>query len=253
MKEKRFPRIMIYMNIDELRNNSQTLFHQPISDWQAKLLYIYERELQEWNVKINLTAISDSEGIRSKHFLDSISMLPTIREADTKRVIDIGTGAGFPGIVLKLFMPDIQLTLVESVGKKLQFCEHVCKELGIKGVKFSNARAEELGQDNDHREKYDLAVARAVANMPVLAEYLIPLVTVGGRVIAQKGETGPAEVQRADYAIQLLGGRLRQIKPITLPEIVEDRYLVVIDKVAATHDKYPRRVGIPAKRPLQEE
>lgn len=125
--------------------------------------------------------------------------------------------------------------------------------MGIKGVKFNNGRAEELGQDGEHREKYDLAVARAVANMPVLAEYLLPLVSVGGRVIAQKGDTGPAEVQKADYAIHLLGGRLKQIKPITLPEIVEDRYLVVIDKVAATHAKYPRRVGIPSKRPLLVE
>lgn len=125
MKEKRFQRIIFCMNIDELRYHAQALFHQPISDWQAKALLIYEHELQDWNARFNLTAISDSEGIRSKHFLDSISLLPTVREMDTKKVIDIGTGAGFPGIIMKLFLPEISLTLVESVGKKLQFCEHI--------------------------------------------------------------------------------------------------------------------------------
>jgi 16S rRNA (guanine527-N7)-methyltransferase len=144
----------------------------------------------------------------------------------------------------------MQLTLVESIGKKANFCEHVVAKLGLTGVEVIQIRAEELGRLAAHREQYDWALARAVAIMPVLLEYLLPLVRVGGSVLAMKGDSGPAEAQTAENATKLLGGHLRQLHPLTLPGVVEERYLVVVDKVAATPERYPRRVGVPAKRPL---
>jgi 16S rRNA (guanine527-N7)-methyltransferase len=210
----------------------------------------YEDELLEWNKKFNLTAIRDVEGIRSKHFLDSLTCLLAWRERPPERLIDIGTGAGFPGLPLKIMMPRLQVTLVESVGKKLDFCRHMVEVLGLDNVTCLQARAEELGLSREHREKYDWAVARAVANLPVLAEYLLPLVRVGGGMLAQKGETGPAEAHKADRAIHVLGGRIRQLIPVLLPGVTEERFLVVVDKVSATPPGYPRRVGLPAKRPI---
>jgi len=217
---------------------------------QLAALDRYCRELMTWNARHNLTAIREPEMARVKHFLDSLSAYLAMRGSSMNRVIDIGTGAGFPGLPLKILCPQIQLTLVESVGKKAAFCRHIVDSLELEGVTVIQERAEALGQLTGHRERYDWAVARAVAVMPVLLEYLLPLVKVGGQVLAMKGETAPAESQAADRAIQILGGHLRQLLPVTLPGVVEERYLVVVNKVAATPEKYPRRVGIPAKRPL---
>ena len=211
----------------------------------------YEDELLEWNSRMNLTAIRDREGIRTKHFLDSLSCILAFRERPPERLIDIGTGAGFPGIPLKIIYPRMKLTLVESVGKKLEFCRHMVETLDLEDVTLLQARAEALGQDRAHREQYDWAVARAVANLPVLAEYLLPLVPLGGRMLAQKGESAHAEAVAAQKAIRLLGGELQQIIPVLVPGIAEERYLVVVDKVASTPPGYPRRVGLPARRPIQ--
>jgi len=166
------------------------------------------------------------------------------------RLVDIGTGAGFPGIPLKIIYPGMKITLVESVGKKAMFCQHMVRVLGLENVEVIQARAEDLGQKAEHREKYDYAVARAVAQMNVLMEYLLPLVKIGGIVLAQKGESAPAEVQEAEKAMKLLGGKLKQLIPINLPGVADDRYLILIDKVAATPPKYPRKAGISAKTPL---
>lgn len=211
----------------------------------------YEDELLEWNSRMNLTAIRDREGIRTKHFLDSLSCILAFRERPPERLIDIGTGAGFPGIPLKIIYPRMKLTLVESVGKKLEFCRHMVETLELEDVTLLQARAEALGQNRAHREQYDWAVARAVANLPVLAEYLLPLVSLGGRMLAQKGESAHAEAVAAQKAIRLLGGELQQIIPVLVPGIAEERYLVVVDKVASTPPGYPRRVGLPARRPIQ--
>jgi len=218
---------------------------------QLAALARYEQELIDWNSRINLTAIRSSQEIRTKHFLDSLTCLLAFRETPPERLIDVGTGAGFPGIPLKILYPKMQLTLVESVGKKADFCRHAAGTLGLTGVDVVQERAEVLGQSPDHREKYDWAVARAVAILPVLAEYLLPLVRVGGSMLAMKGESGPAEAHTAEHALRMLGGHLRQLVPITLPGVVEERYLVLIDKVAATPESYPRRVGFPAKKPLK--
>jgi 16S rRNA (guanine527-N7)-methyltransferase len=162
----------------------------------------------------------------------------------------VGTGAGFPGIPLNILYPNLKLTLVESVGKKAKFCQHIVEVLNLKNVEVIQARAEEVGQDLKHRENYDWAVARAEANLNVLSEYLLPLVKVSGSVLAQKGESGPAEAQSAENAMKLLGGKLKELIPVNLPGVAEDRYLVVVEKVAGTPSKYPRKPGIPAKQPL---
>ena len=236
--------------MEKLVQDASTLFNVHMSGRQVAAFATYEKELLDWNSKFNLTAIRDSESIRTKHFLDSLSCVLAWKSNSPHRLIDVGTGAGFPGIPLKIIDPHLKLTLVESVGKKVTFCQHIVRVLGLDNVDVIQARAEELGQDAGHREKYDYAVARAVANLNVLSEYLIPLVKIGGTMLAQKGESGPAEAQSAESAIKLLGGKLKQVIPVHLPGVVDERYLIVADKVAATPPKYPRKPGIPAKQPF---
>ena len=218
---------------------------------QVRLLAQYEQELLVWNERFNLTAIRDLEEVRVKHFLDSLTCIQAMKDAPGKRIVDIGSGAGFPGLVLKIVYPGVQLTLVDSVGKKIDFCRHIVRKLGLEQVETLQERAENIGQSLAYREQYDWAVARAVADLAVLAEYLLPLVRIGGRMLAMKGENGPAESHAAEHALQLLGGHLRQLLPVTLPGVAEERYLVIVDKVAATPSRYPRRVGMPSKRPLR--
>ena len=236
--------------MEKLVQDAQALFNVHLTGRQVIALTTYERELIEWNQKFNLTAIRDEKGIRTKHFLDSFSCVLAWKANPPNNLIDVGTGAGFPGIPLKIIYPNTKVTLVESVGKKAMFCQHIVRLLGLEGVEVLNARAEELGQMREHREQYDWGVARAVANMRVLSEYLLPLVQVGGRMLAQKGESGPAEVHAAENAIKLLGGEVRQLLPVTLPGVFEERHLVLVDKVATTPPGYPRKPGVPAKKPL---
>jgi 16S rRNA (guanine527-N7)-methyltransferase len=236
--------------MEKLARDAQTLFNIHITGRQVMALSTYEKELLDWNQKFNLTAIRDTESIRTKHFLDSFSCVLAWKASPPSHLIDIGTGAGFPGIPLKILHPHLKLTLVESVGKKAMFCQHIVRVLGLEQVNVIQSRAEDLGQTPEHREKYDWAVARAVANLNVLSEYLLPLVKVGGMGLAQKGESGPAEAQSAEKAIGLLGGKLKQLIPVHLPGVADDRYLVVVEKVAATPPKYPRKPGIPMKTPL---
>ena len=234
----------------ELAQHAQGLLKLRLTPAQLTALEIYEIELTSWNQKMNLTAIDQPEKIRVKHFLDSLTCLLVMRDTPMARVIDVGSGAGFPGIPLKIICPSMRLTVVESVGKKAMFCQHIVDTLGLKGVEVLQERAEVIGKHEQHRQNYDWALARAVAVMSVLMEYLLPLVRIGGYALAMKGETAPAEAHEAEHAIQVLGGHLRQLVPITLPSVEDERNLVVIDKVAATPEKYPRRVGIPGKRPL---
>lgn len=236
--------------MDFLPIQTKNLLGLQLSSKQVELFELYEKELLEWNEKFNLTAIRKPEEIRSKHFLDSLTVLQGFKEPKPVRMIDIGTGAGFPGIPLKIAYPHLRLTLVESVGKKADFCRHMVEVLHLERVDVLQARAEDLGQLTGQREVYDLAVARAVAALPVLAEYLLPLVKVGGRMIAQKGESAPAEVHAAEHAVKVLGGRVQQLKSIILPGVADERFLVIIDKIATTPSMYPRRAGLAAKRPL---
>jgi 16S rRNA (guanine527-N7)-methyltransferase len=212
------------------------------------------QELMAWNQRFNLTAITDREGVLVRHFLDSLSCLKVLPWADLKagaRVIDVGTGAGFPGVPLKIVCPGMRLTLLEATRKKVMFLEHIVQVLGLQGVQVVHGRAEELGHDLDHREQYDWALARAVVEMPALAEYGLPLVRVGGAMLAQKGEGAAVEVHASEAATITLGGKVRHLLPVELRGLAETRYLVMVDKVAATPEKYPRRPGMPKKRPLR--
>jgi 16S rRNA (guanine527-N7)-methyltransferase len=237
--------------MDKLLQDAQTLLNLHLTARQVAALQCYERELLDWNSRMNLTAIRDAEGIRVKHFLDSFTCLAAWKDAPPTSLIDVGTGAGFPGIPLKILYPAMRLTLVDSIGKKVEFCRHMVHTLGLEKTEVYQARAEELGQNKAHRERYDWAVARAVANLNILAEYLLPLVRVGGAMLAQKGESAPAEAHVGEHAVRVLGGHLRQLIPVSLPGVAEERFLLIIDKVAATPPNYPRRVGVPTKTPLR--
>jgi 16S rRNA (guanine527-N7)-methyltransferase len=236
--------------MEKLVRDAQALFNVHLTGRQVVALITYEQELLDWNQKFNLTAIRDKESIRTKHFLDSFSCVLAWNANPPRRLVDVGTGAGFPGIPIKIIYPSMQLTLVESVGKKAMFCQHIVRLLGLEKVDVVQARVEELGQQPGQRETYDWGVARAVANLNVLSEYLLPLVKVNGMMLAQKGESGPAEAQAAERALKMLGGKLKKVVPVNLPGVADDRYLVLIDKCSATPPKYPRKPGMPAKQPL---
>ncbi len=235
----------------ELAQQAYDLVGIRLTRAQMTALEKYEQILIEWNLRFNLTAVRTPEEIRTKHFLDSLTCLIAMRDTPAERVVDVGTGAGFPGIPLKIACPGMRVVLVESVKKKADFCRHVIAALGLEGASVIQSRAEELGQSVEHRERYDWALGRAVAVMPVLAEYLLPLVRVGGRALAMKGASGPAEAQSAEHALRLLGGCLHSLVPVALPGVAEERYLVVVEKIAATPRQYPRRVGVPTKKPLK--
>ncbi len=236
--------------MEKLASELKKLTGLTLTPRQQAALEVYARELALWNQRFNLTAVDEPELVQVKHFLDSFSAYLAMQNTPMTRVVDVGTGAGFPGLPLKIIFPQIQLTLVESVGKKARFCEHMVEQLGLEDVEVICERAEAVGKLAEHREQYDWAVARAVARMPIVMEYLLPLVRLGGKALAMKGESAPAEAHAAQQGMALLGGRLQRLIPVTLPGVVEQRYLVVVDKVAATPKQYPRRVGVPAKRPL---
>ncbi len=240
--------------MDHLAPAVKQLLGFDLTPAQIAAFRTYAAELAEWNEKFNLTAIKSPADVEIKHFADSLSCLLAFRNqhaARAFRMVDVGTGAGFPGIPLKIVCPEMKLTLVESVGKKVTFLEHVVNKLELKDVAALKARGEEVGRDAAHRECYDWAVARAVAELPTLLELLLPLVKVGGKVLAQKGENAPAEAQGAEKAAGILGGTLERVTPVELPGVAGCRYLVVFDKTAATPAKYPRRPGVPGKEPLR--
>ena len=230
--------------------SAEKLFSAALSDEQKEQFRVYEKLLLDWNAKINLTAVRDPEGIRLKHFLDSLSCVPVLGDMNGRSLIDIGTGAGFPGIPLRIFYPELRLTLVDSVGKKADFCQLVCNTLHLKGVKVLKDRSEELGANKTHREQYDAATARAVAVMPVLCEYLLPLVKPGGKMLSMKGESAPDEVKTAAAAIAKLGGAEPELTEVTLPGVEGKRWLVSVPKISPTPSGYHRRTGLPLKKPI---
>ncbi|HJZ50199.1 MAG TPA: 16S rRNA (guanine(527)-N(7))-methyltransferase RsmG [Roseiflexaceae bacterium] len=220
----------------------------PLSPTQLDQFTVYAAELRRWNERINLTAVADEPGIVTRHFLDSLRCAQSWGVAP-ESLIDIGAGAGFPGLPLKILRPELQLTLVESIAKKAAFLRHIAETLGLTNVEIVVARAEVAGRNPAHREHYAVATARAVAELRILAEYCLPLCRIGGRFLAPKGAQIEHEVQAALPAIELLGGQLAAIEPVELPDL-EPRTLVIVDKISPTPPQYPRAPGVPAKRPL---
>lgn len=217
-----------------------------ISEKQYTQFYEYARTLVEWNEKMNLTGITDPDGIMVKHFLDSILPLKFLKLSEGSKVIDVGTGAGFPGVPIKIYRPDIKLTLLDSLNKRVNFLSAACVAAEIK-AECVHGRAEESGRDPRFREKFDAAFARAVAAMPMLAEYCLPHVKVGGTFAAMKG---PNENYRdGENAIKLLGGEIADVKEYKLPND-DKRVLIIVKKLSATAGKYPRNGGQISKKPL---
>jgi len=212
-----------------------------------KLFNLYLKELLEWNKKFNLTSITDPEEIKLKHFEDSLSILQSLHLIN-ESVVDVGTGAGFPGIPLKIACPQIKLTLIESRQKKVAFLKHIVSLLKLQDVEIIWGRAEEVAKEK--REVFDLAVARALAKLNILSEYCLPLVKTNGLFVAYKDKAVEKEVEEASAAIKTMGGKVKEIKKVKLPNSELVTSLVMIEKVSPTPEKYPRRPGLAKKRPL---
>lgn len=224
-----------------------------LSPVDAERLDVYAARLTEWNERMNLTAITDPRGIAVRHFIDSMTLLPLLPQGETS-LIDVGTGAGFPAVVLAICRPDLRVTLLDSLQKRLGFLDAVCAELGVP-VTLVHARAEDGGRRAELREQFDVATARAVAALPTLTEYCLPFVKTGGTFLAMKGPSYAAELEAAQTAVKLLGGRLADTRELTLPheagETPETRAILVFEKISPTSTKYPRPSGKIGKSPLK--
>ena len=215
---------------------------------QIEKFYKYMQLLLEWNEKINLTAITDPKEIILKHFIDSLTILKYIKKG--AKVIDVGTGAGFPGIPLRILRDDINLTLLDSLNKRINFLKLVIDELKLKNVDTIHGRAEEIGKNKRYRESFDISFSRAVANLSTLSEYLIPLVKIGGISISMKGSEIKEEIEKSKKAITLLGGNINKIDFFELPQSDIKRNLIIIEKEKSTPAKFPRKPGLPSKEPI---
>lgn len=222
-----------------------------LSEQQIQQFLTYYEMLVEWNQVMNLTAITEYDDVMKKHFVDSVSLIKAYDVTRNANVIDVGTGAGFPGLALKIAYPDLQVTLLDSLNKRIQFLDAVIAKLGLVGVETIHGRAEDFAKAGKLREKYDLAVSRAVANLSTLSEYCLPFVKVGGQFISYKSEKITEEMTAAENAIRILGGKVVNQVEFQLPESDIYRNLFVIEKVKDTPKKYPRKAGLPGKEPLQ--
>jgi len=242
----------------KLLKNGIEKMDMEISDEQIEQFIRYKDILLEWNQKMNLTTITEEREIIIRHFLDSLSCIQTgylsIKPtAEEKRgnMIDIGTGAGFPGIPLRIMLPEIKLTLLDSLKKRIGFLKEVCSELGLDNVEIIHGRAEDFGRDKNYRERYDYVVSRAVAALNILVEYCLPFMKVGGHFICQKGPKLIEEIGDAEKAIKILGGEIAEQIKIDLPFSNRDHHILIIEKTKQTPTKYPRKAGKPSKNPIK--
>lgn len=235
---------------DTLEKGYQQMFHKPLSQEEQQKFQTFKEELLYWNERMNLTAITDEQEIAIKHMLDSLSPLKDPDLMKRGKVIDIGTGAGFPGIPLKIMNPHLEMTLLDSLKKRLTFLEGVIKKLELKELYTLHGRAEDYGRSVEHRETYDYAISRAVARMPVLLEFALPFVKVGGLFICQKGPGVIEELEASKKALDILGGEVESMEEVALPFVQRGHHLIIIRKVKKTPKKYPRQAGKPGKNPL---
>ena len=221
-----------------------------LDDHQIDQFITYYKMLVEWNEVMNLTAITEYDDVLKKHFVDSLSLIKAYDVSKEEKVIDVGTGAGFPGLALKIAYPSLQITLLDSLNKRIQFLNAVIEQLGLTGVDTVHGRAEDFAKPDKLREKYDLCVSRAVANLSTLSEYCLPFVREGGLFISYKSEKITEEIEKAGKAISTLGGKVEGQVEFILPESDIYRNLFIIKKVKKTPSKYPRKAGLPSKEPL---
>lgn len=224
-----------------------------LGEKELALFQTYYEEIIDWNQRVNLTAITDYEKVQINHFLDSLTVVAVWKPPANNphpKVIDIGAGAGVPGIPLKIVFPGIQMALLDSTTKKTAFLNHLKQKLGLDDIEVVTGRAEEIAHQGQYRERFDLVLARAVAPLATLAELTLPFCKVGGKLVAHKKGGLEPEITDAKRAISVLGGKLEAVKPINLTEFPDRHYLVVIDKIAPTPEQYPRRSGMPVKNPL---
>ena len=233
------------VNLEFLSNKINVM----LNDKQISKYYQYMNLLLEWNEKINLTSITKQDEIILKHFIDSMTILKYLDKYN--KIIDVGTGAGFPGIPIAIMKEEKSVTLMDSLNKRIKFLEDIKQKLDLKNIDLIHSRAEDLGQDLNNREMYDVSVSRAVANLTTLVEYLIPFIKIGGICICMKGQDVEEEINDSKRAIELLGGRIKKVDEFYLPDSDMKRNIVIIEKIRSTNKIYPRKAGLPSKEPLK--
>ena len=240
------------MNIKEFENSFKSFLEKieiELDEKQIEQFYDYMQRLLKWNEKINLTAITQPQEIIIKHFVDSLTISKYIKE--NAKIIDVGTGAGFPGIPLKIYRNDIEVILLDSLNKRINFLNDAINKMGLDKIGAIHGRAEEFVHNKEYREKFDIATSRAVANMATLSEYLIPFVKVNGMVVAMKGSDVKQEIDESKRAINVLGGKIFGVEEFNLPDTDIRRNVILIEKEKHTLAKYPRKAGTPSKEPLK--
>jgi len=238
------------MVIEDKFKKQLNVFGIELTKTQEQMFDKYYGYLFRWNNFVNLTGITEKKEVYEKHFLDSLSFVKVIEMGGSQRLLDVGTGAGFPGIPLKIVFPELQVVLLDSLRKRVDFLEEVVKELGLEAISCVHGRAEELAREEGYRQGFDLVTSRAVADLSVLSEYALPFVKVGGSFVAYKSANAKEEVEKSFRAIELLGGKIKEEIIFNLPDTKVERMLLRIEKVLDTPSEYPRRVGKPLKKPL---